>query len=180
MSDDPFEGHTDVDDPRERYDDLIVDRQVEDLGETAFERAREMEAFRAGWVVAGVVLDSVDRVLLAYHDGDEKWLLPGGSLQPDETLEGGLVREVREETGVDVRPVRPRAVVEHLVRHDERRAGFRLVVFEARPERTGSATETDLGVEGEPIREADWFAMLPDEVYERQLAESVLKRIRGR
>ena len=180
MADDPFEGHADVDDPRERYDDLIVDRQVENLDAVAFEKAGELEAFRAGWVAVGVVLDSVDRVLLAYHEGDEQWLLPGGSLEPDESLEDGLVREVREETGVDVRPVRPRAVVEHIVRHDERRAGFRLVLFEARPERTGTATKTDLGVEGEPIREADWFAMLPDEVYERQLAESVLKRVRGR
>jgi len=180
MSDEPFDGHADVADPRERYDDLIVDRRVEDVDATAFERTGEMEAFRAGWVVAGAVLDSVDRVLLAYHEDDEAWLLPGGSLEAGESLADGLVREVREETGVDVRPVRPRAVVEHLVRHDERREGFRLVVFEARPDRTGTATETDLGVEGEPIREADWFAMLPDAVYERQLAESVLKRVRGR
>ena len=178
MPDDPFDGHADVVDPRERYDDLIVDHRIEGLDTVAFEKTTEMEAFRAGWVVAGVVLDSVDRVLLAYHEGDAAWLLPGGSLQPGESLADGLVREVREETGVDVEPVRPRAVVEHVVRHGERRDGFRLAVVEARPERTGTAT--DLGVDGEPISDADWFAVLPDAVYERELAASVLERVRGR
>ena len=41
-------------------------------------------------------------------DGSPKdfWAIPGGGLDPGETLEAGLVREMKEELGVDVTPGR--------------------------------------------------------------------------
>ena len=94
------------------------------------------------------VLDAAGRVLLAYHEVDEQWLLPGGTLQSGESLRKGLGRELREETGVEVTTGRPHAVVEHALRHGDDLTGFRVCVLEARPERTETAT--DLGVDGEP------------------------------
>lgn len=59
-----------------------------------------------------VVLDARSRVVLlrrspgdAPHDPRE-WVLPSGRIRPSETIEQGTVREVREETGLDVRLVR--------------------------------------------------------------------------
>ena len=45
-----------------------------------------------------------DRVLLAlWTEGDEpKWTLPGGGVELRESVEGGAVREVREESGYEV------------------------------------------------------------------------------
>ncbi|QAY70282.1 DUF952 domain-containing protein [Xylanimonas protaetiae] len=53
----------------------------------------------------GLVADDAGRTLLARLTGgpdDGLWTLPGGGLEGDETPEEAVVREVREETGLDV------------------------------------------------------------------------------
>ena len=43
------------------------------------------------------------------HDGymPGKWDIPGGTIEPGETIEDGLIREVAEETGLSIAVVRP-------------------------------------------------------------------------
>ena len=51
-----------------------------------------------------VVVDAEDRVLLAlWNEAEPAWTLPGGGVDLHETPAEGAVREVREETGYDVR-----------------------------------------------------------------------------
>jgi 8-oxo-dGTP diphosphatase len=54
--------------------------------------------------VIALVQDEEGRVLLFKHTyrRDKPWGLPGGSLQPGEDLERCLVRELREETGMEI------------------------------------------------------------------------------
>ena len=165
----------DISDPREQYDDLLEKRQVEEVGAEAFAELRETEAFSTGWVVSAVVLDDAERVLLAYHSGDGSWLVPGGSVQPEESLREAVIREVQEETGVSVTPDRPHAVVENIVQHNGDSQSFIFVLFSAQPESTETGNE--LGEPGEPIEDTDWFDKLPDEIFEREIAEQVLERI---
>jgi ADP-ribose pyrophosphatase YjhB (NUDIX family) len=55
--------------------------------------------------VAAVIFDG-DRVLLQRRDDNGKWGLPGGGVEPGESVRAAVVREVREETGLDVEPLR--------------------------------------------------------------------------
>lgn len=165
----------DISDPRERYDDLLEKRQVEEVGAETFAELRETEAFSTGWVVSAVVLNDAERVLLAYHSGDGSWLVPGGSVQPGESLREAVIREVQEETGVSVTPDRPHAVVENIVQHNRDSQSFIFVMFSAQPE--SRETGNELGEPGEPIEDADWFGKLPDEIFEREIAGQVLERI---
>lgn len=56
--------------------------------------------------VTGVVVRSDGRVLMIQRADDGRWVPPGGVLELDETPEAGVVREVLEETGVEVKPER--------------------------------------------------------------------------
>ncbi|CAL9423851.1 NUDIX hydrolase [Streptomyces sp. enrichment culture] len=51
---------------------------------------------------SAVVTDGDGRVLLQRRRDNGLWALPGGAMDMDESLPGAAVREVREETGLDV------------------------------------------------------------------------------
>lgn len=54
--------------------------------------------------VTGVLIEN-DRILLVKQrliDEDREWSLPGGKVEPGESLADALVRELKEETGLDV------------------------------------------------------------------------------
>ena len=55
--------------------------------------------------VAGAVVREDGRILAIRRHDNGAWEAPGGVLELDETVEAGLVREIREETGVEAEPV---------------------------------------------------------------------------
>jgi ADP-ribose pyrophosphatase YjhB (NUDIX family) len=55
--------------------------------------------------VAAVIFEE-GRVLLQRRDDNRQWGLPGGAVEPGESVHAAIVREVREETGLEVEPLR--------------------------------------------------------------------------
>jgi ADP-ribose pyrophosphatase YjhB (NUDIX family) len=56
--------------------------------------------------VGAVIFGDGGTVLLQRRDDNGRWGLPGGAVDPGESVTAAVVREVREETGLDVEPVR--------------------------------------------------------------------------
>ncbi|MBD8478942.1 NUDIX hydrolase [Microbacterium sp. CFBP 8794] len=63
-------------------------------------------SYRHSVSVAGVVYDErIDSFLVIERMDNGAWQLPGGVLEKDEDPRAGAIREVFEETGVDVEPL---------------------------------------------------------------------------
>jgi 8-oxo-dGTP diphosphatase len=66
--------------------------------------------------VAGVITDEEGRALLVRRRDTLRWEPPGGVLELDESIEAGLRREVREETGLTIEPVALTGVYKNMTR----------------------------------------------------------------
>lgn len=66
---------------------------------------REIVGTRRIMIPAAVawIFDDLGRLLVVQLHGRDLWGLPGGGIEPDETPQEAVVREVREETGLEVR-----------------------------------------------------------------------------
>jgi 8-oxo-dGTP diphosphatase len=79
---------------------------------------RDREIHRT-YVIASAVIRRGDEILLVHQyrpvDPYPNWFLPGGRLEPGEVLAEGLLREVREEAGLDLTKVGQLAFCTHAV-----------------------------------------------------------------
>ncbi len=66
--------------------------------------------------VAAAVVREDGRILVIKRDDNGKWEPPGGQLELKETVEEGLKREVREETGLEVEIDNLSGVYKNMVR----------------------------------------------------------------
>ncbi len=77
-------------------------------------QAEPQPGYRHSVSVAGAVTDDQGRVLLVRRADNDEWEPPGGVVERDEDLLSALVREVREETGYTVRPIRLTGVYKNM------------------------------------------------------------------
>ena len=86
--------------------------------------------------VAAVIIDDHGRALLIQRRDNHRWEPPGGVLELGETIEDGLRREAREETGLEVEPDQLTGVYKNMKR------GIVALVFRCKIT-GGSLTTTD-------------------------------------
>lgn len=56
--------------------------------------------------MSAIIFDAAGAVLLQRRDDNRRWGLPGGAVDPGETVHAAIRREVREETGLEIDPIR--------------------------------------------------------------------------
>ena len=148
-------------------DDVARSEQTIPLEPESFEAVRENVAAGADRWVGAVVRDGDGRIALVSNRWSDGWVLPGGDVERDETTGEAVVREVREETGLDATVERPLEVVEQTFvneesgARDETTVSGRFVVFEVRTD--DASLGEDLGADDDEIEAAAWFESVPEE-----------------
>jgi 8-oxo-dGTP diphosphatase len=113
--------------------------------------------------VAGIVVDDQDRVLLIQRRDNGHWEPPGGVLELNETFEDGVIREVFEETGVEIEVERLSGVYKNLKR------GIVALVFRCHPLQGVGHSTTESSVtawlklgEAQPLMSEAYFVRVED------------------
>jgi 8-oxo-dGTP diphosphatase len=81
----------------------------------------------------GALLFDRDRILLVERGKEPLkgyWSLPGGVLETGETLEEGVMREVREETGLEVKPLGVLEIFERIMRDSQGAPEYHYVLID--------------------------------------------------
>src|SRR5918996_73622 len=90
--------------------------------------------------VAGSIMDDRGRFLVIRRRDNGHWELPGGILELQETIHEGLVREVKEETGLLVEPIAQSGIYKNMKRGIVALV-FRCRVIEGQARPTAEASE---------------------------------------
>ena len=113
------------------------------------------EAVHHSVSVAGVVIDESGRTLVIQRRDNGHWEPPGGVLERDESIVEGLLREVREGTGLVVEPLALTGVYKNM------RLGVVALVFRCRLV-GGTLTENSEAAGFRWVLESEVSAMMPE------------------
>ena len=80
------------------------------------------------------------------------WSLPGGALETGELLADGVRREVREETGLEIEPVRVFEIFERIIRDDQGAPEYHYVLIDYLCRVTGGALAA-----GDDVCRVEWM-----------------------
>ncbi|MEU2873768.1 NUDIX domain-containing protein [Streptomyces olivoreticuli] len=136
---------------------------------------RDPRAPKANSVVpsaSAVVLDDAGRLLIIHKTDNDLWALPGGGHDIGETIAETVIREVQEETGVEVEIERLTGVYtdpQHVMAYDDGEVRQQFTIcFRARP--TGGALRTS-----SESKEVRWVS--PSELDDLDIHPSMRLRI---
>ncbi len=102
----------------------------------------------------GAILFDAGRVLLVERGRppmEGSWSLPGGVVEAGESLADSLRREIREETGLEVRVLEVVEVFERILRDGEGRPEYHYVLVDYLCENAGGKLQA-----GDDARRAEW------------------------
>lgn len=104
-----------------------------------------------------IVLDEENRMLMVkqHHDGKDIWMVPGGSIEEGEGAREAAVREVKEETGLDVNVTRLVWHVEEVSSRGQRFVDFFLA--DVVGGELGLGEDPEFDEEGQVIREVKFL-----------------------
>ncbi|OIB58151.1 NUDIX hydrolase [Natrialba sp. SSL1] len=164
----------------DEFDGVPREQQTIRLSADRFESFRDWAVNGTACTAAARVCDRNGRIALVSNRWSDGWVLPGGAVEPDETVREATHREIREETGLDATIHEPLVVVEQTYRSastDETYSGT-YVVFAASADGSLPNIE-ELGTTPGEITAASWFETLPADLHDGALLRPYLSEYEG-
>ena len=115
--------------------------------------------------VGAVIRDEGGRILLVRHRSERggfwqgKWICPGGELEFGEMIQEGIMREVREETNLEIKLIQSLPPFQRIAR-SEGKPSLHVIYIDYLAELKGGILKP-----GGDVGEALWFT--PEEIYQR-------------
>jgi len=84
-------------------------------------------------VTVGAVIIKDDKILLVKRRYEPKanfWTLPGGRVKLGEGVRQALIREIREECGIEIEPIRIIDVIDFIEQDEDERVRFHYVIID--------------------------------------------------
>ena len=100
---------------------------------------------------AGICINEQKEILMVKSFGSEEWAVPSGGIEKGESPEECCIREVKEETGYDVK------VIEHLRVKKTTIKGIKVKTYYFRVEKFGESS--GINDPDKDIAEADWKSL---------------------
>ncbi len=124
-------------------------------------------------VGVGALILKGGRILMAQRGKEPLkgwWSLPGGALETGESLRDAVCREVREETGLEVRPLRVFEIFERIIRDGAGAPEYHYVLIDYLCRMTGGTLAA-----GDDVCRVEW--VLPKDLRQLQITEGTLEVI---
>lgn len=105
-------------------------------------------------VGVGALIYDRDRVLMAERGGEPLkgwWSIPGGLVEAGESLDAAVRREIREETGLEVKPLGVLKIFERIIRDAQGAAEYHYVLIDYVCRITGGSLRA-----GDDVSRAEW------------------------
>jgi len=102
-------------------------------GKSSSEDADDRRYPQRPLVGVGAIMLRRDRILMAQRGKEPLkgwWSLPGGALEIGESLKDAVCREIREETGLEIRPLRVFEIFERIIRDAAGRPEYHYVLID--------------------------------------------------
>jgi len=117
--------------------------------------------------IGGVIIEH-EKILLVKRNKEphkDEWAIPGGSVNPGETLQQAVEREIREETGLVVRAKNPMHVFDFIERDKQGRLRFHYVIVDFRADVVAGTLRSS-----DDAADARWFT--PKEIKKLRITET--------
>jgi len=112
--------------------------------------------------VGAVIEDSAGRILLVKHRPERggywqgKWICPGGKIEPGETIQEAIKREVEEETQLNIELVTPLHPFDRIVRSEDGTLKLHVIYIDYLAKMTGGTVNP--GSDAPPdCEDYEWF-----------------------